>query len=59
MHVPEAAVHEEHGAHARKDEVRLTGEIFAVKAVAESGRMQQLAHPHFRFGVDARIRDML
>ena len=40
VHVPEAAVDEEDGSGAGKDEVGLAGEVFDVESVAEAERVE-------------------
>ena len=54
--VPEAAVHEDDGAVFRENNIRLSRQVFSVKAVSVSKGVKDRADPHFRLGIPALYR---
>jgi len=51
MPMPVTPVNEHHRAMARKDEIRLPGQILCVKAVTQSMMVQEASDQHFRAGI--------
>jgi hypothetical protein len=49
--MPEAAMNKHHRAPLRKDEIRLSWQVFAMQAKAQTSGMQCTPKKHFRLGI--------
>ena len=49
--MPEASVHEEHGSEARKDKIRSSGKLSAMKPIAKTSSMQRPSQKKLRAGI--------
>jgi hypothetical protein len=52
MTVPEAAMDEDHGGMARKDDIRTARQVSAVKSESQSRGVQALPHLQLRLRID-------